>query len=126
MPATNAAIARKHIELSIEIKKTTNIICKDFVVYLATHPTGESYRKIEKESGEEFWSIKARTQTSHQPLKDPDIIIADDKQVRLIVEVKWGTVEGNASTDLKMTGRNGTKSPNFLAPMQCAVSEVPQ
>lgn len=112
-----SAIAEKHIDISIKTKQIAKSNCKDCVVYIATYPIGrpgQSFQRIEEQSGEEFWSIKAWTQPPHHHLKDPDVIITQDDRVKFLVEVKWGMVPGRASTDLLMSPQEWAKLSQLL------------
>ncbi len=96
-------IAKKHIAISVKSKDLAVANCSDSLVYIATYTTGrsgQSYQRLEQESGEEFWSIKAWTSPPHGRLKDPDVIITHGERVKFLVEVKWGAVPGRPSTDL--------------------------
>jgi hypothetical protein len=76
MPPTETTIAQKHTELCIKVKSIAESSCPDWRVYLATYTTGragQSYQRIEQESGEDFWSIRALTPPPHRRLKDPDV-----------------------------------------------------
>ncbi len=112
-----SAIAKKHIEISIKTKQIADVICRGCLVYIATYTTGKSgqvYQRIEQESAEEFWSIKAWTPSPRRRLKDPDVIITRDERVKFLVEVKWGTVPGNTSTDLLMGLEEWAKMDRLL------------
>ncbi len=94
-------IAKKHIDISTKAKELAVTVCADCESCIATHK-GQAYQRIEKESQNEFWSIKAWTQRPHRNLKDPDLIITLHGHVRYFIEVKWGTVPDNPRTDLTM------------------------
>jgi hypothetical protein len=47
-------------------------------------------------------------------LKDPDVIITHEKQVKFLVEVKWGAVPGNTNTDLLMSPEEWGKMARLL------------
>lgn len=110
-------IAKKHIEISIKTKQIAQVICRDCLVYIATYTTGKAgqvFQRIEEQSAEEFWSIKAWTPPPRRRLKDPDLIITHDDRVKFLVEVKWGTVPGNTSTDLLMGLKEWAKMDRLL------------
>ncbi len=112
-----SAIAKKHIEISIKTKQIAKSNCEDCRVYIATYTagrSGQSHQPIEVHSGEEFWSIKAWTPSPHHHLKDPDVIITQGERVKFLVEVKWGTVPGRASTDLLMSPKEWAKLSQLL------------
>ncbi len=113
----NLAIAKKHIDISIRAKQIAAGKDRDWLIYIATHAagiSGQSYQQIEEASGEEFWSIKAWTPAPHRRLKDPDVIITDSKRVKFLVEVKWGTIPGKASTDLLMSPEEWQKIARLI------------
>jgi hypothetical protein len=86
-------IAAKHTDISLGVKQTAARCMPQYKVYVATYTTGRAgqiYQRIEEKSGEEFWSIKAWTPPPRRRLKDPDVIVTYQDQVRFIVEVKWG------------------------------------
>ncbi len=64
MVEAEPTIAAKHIQISIQAKQIAMEVCKDCNTYIATYTSGTSgqaYQRIEEESGEEFWSLKAWT-----------------------------------------------------------------
>lgn len=107
LQSTSNLIADKHIQISLEVKKGTEKLNRELKTYLATYTTGTSgtiYKKLEEQSGEEFWSL--RMHSSKDPdntdgVKDPDIIVVKNKEIKYVIEVKWGFI-GNYtnSTDL--------------------------
>lgn len=126
MLAPDSAIARKHIEICLKVKNIAVSILPDCDVYVATYTagqSGQSYQRIEEECRQEFWSIKAWTLTPPPiRLKDPDVIITRDKCVKFLIEVKWGSVPGRASTDLRMNGDEWRKMEKLLRdPAMCRV-----
>ena len=125
MLTAESAIARKHTAISIQTKQIAMMHCQGCRVYIATYTTGKSgqaYQRIEEESGEEFWSIKAWTPPPHRRLKDPDVIITQEERVTLLVEVKWGALPGRISTDLLINPKEWEKMARlFTEPAMCRV-----
>lgn len=118
MLAADSPIAEKHIDISIKVKQVADSICQHCHVYIATYTTGKAgqfYQRIEQESGKEFWSTKAWTHPPYCRLKDPDVIITHERQVKFLVEVKWGTVPGRGSTDLTMSPEEWEKMARLLS-----------
>jgi hypothetical protein len=61
--------AHGHIEISLQVKRIVQACCPDCDVYVATYAAGRagpSYQGIEEQSGVEFWSIKAWTESSRE------------------------------------------------------------
>jgi hypothetical protein len=125
VPAPESAIAREHIEISIKIKRLADVFCRDCQTYVATYTagaSGQSYQRIEQESGEDFWSIKAWTPPPRSRLKDPDLIITHDRRVKYLVEVKWGSVSGRRSTDMLLSPGEREKMARLMhASAMCRV-----
>ena len=127
MPGPDSAIAKKHIEISLRAKQIAQRALPGCRVYVATYTTGrsgQSYQQIEEHTGEEFWSIRAITPPPppHTRIKDLDLIITDEKQVKLLVEVKWGAVPGSMATDLRIVPDEWQKMARLLAaPAMCRV-----
>lgn len=127
MPDTTLSIARKHISISLQLKHIVSVTRRDLGVFVATYTSGargQSYQSIEEASGEEFWSIKAWTPPPppRRRLKDPDLIITRGSEVRFLVEVKWGAVEGRPGSDLQMNDREWAEFQNILhQPADCII-----
>ena len=125
MSPADLTIAKKHIEISMKAKHIADISCQNSRTYIATYTTGgsgQSYQRIEQESGGEFWSIKCWTPPPRSRLKDPDLIITHDRQVKILVEVKWGAVPGRAGTDLLVSPEEMGKMARLLSsPAMCRV-----
>jgi hypothetical protein len=103
MPSQESAKARKHIAISLQARHIAEECCPGCAVYVATYTTGQAgqaYQRIEEQSGQEFWSIKAWTPPPRRRLKDPDLLITCQDRVRFIVEVKWGALPGCAESDM--------------------------
>lgn len=116
--SSSLAIARRHVTLSLTIKRLAE--SKGFAgsVYIATHALRRAapfYRQSEHESGENFWSIKAWMPSSPREvnLKDPDLIIAEAGKVKFFIEVKWGTISG-IDTDLKLSRKERSEIGRLL------------
>jgi len=125
MYEADSAKARKHIDISIKTKHIAELHCQSYYVYVATYTTGKSgqaYQRIEEESGEEFWSIKALTLSPHHRLKDPDLILTQNERVSFLVEVKWGAIQGQKGSDLQIKPEEWAKMEQlFHEPILCRV-----
>jgi len=82
-------------------------------VYIATHKT-LTYHLAQQVRDEEFWGVKAWTFPPRKPLKDPDVVIAQGEQVKFLVEVKWGAVQGSTKTDLLLSPQEWGKMARLL------------
>jgi hypothetical protein len=110
-------IAAKHTDISLRVKQIAAHCIPQCQVYVATYTAGsagQTYQRIEEKSGEEFWSIKAWTPWPRRRLKDPDVIVTYQDQVRFIVEVKWGAIQGIDDTDLVLTPDEWRKMKDLL------------
>jgi len=99
------AIARKHVDVAVRLKRIATDCCPDNCVYLATH-TQQAYQDVEKQCGAEFWSIRAYSEpdpTRGCYVKAVDAIITLGDRVRFVIEIKWGAVPGKARTDMLLT-----------------------
>jgi hypothetical protein len=115
---TSFAIAKKHVELSLKVKRIAQSKGYGDNVFITTHALRRSalpYREAEKASGEDFYSIKGWIPSSPKAvnLKDPDLIITDESRVKYFIEVKWGKQED--PTDLKLGTEERRKIANLLA-----------
>jgi len=98
--------AQKHIEISLEVKKLVKRKCQEYCVYLATHPTSNDYKEMEKKSEGDFWSLKLRTHPDKIGLKDPDLVITEGDSVKYLIEVKWGAIKGCTTSDVESILKN--------------------
>ena len=117
--------AGRHIAISLQVKRLVQECCPECGVYVATYTAGRSgqaYQRIEEQSGEEFWSIKAWTGPPYRRLKDPDVLVTAGERVRFAVEVKWGAVESSTRTDLEVSRAEWARMEDlFLSPALCRV-----
>lgn len=108
--------AKKHVQISLEVRDIINHTCPKYCVYLATHALGRhgvNYQKIEEESGEKFWSLPFYSQISREgKLKEPDLIVTDGNVVKYLIEVKWGAIEGCPDTDAFISENDRGKIKN--------------
>lgn len=117
MTASASSIAQKHTDISVRTKQIVNASCPDCRVYIATYRTGtagQEYQQIEQDNGEEFWSIKAWSPLPHRRLKDPDLVITHEQQVRYMVEIKWGAIPNRKGSDLLIDDKEQEKIKNLL------------
>ena len=85
------AHARRHIGISLQVKRMVQECSPECGVYVATCATGraaQAYQRPERESGETFWSIKAWTDPPHARLQDPDVLVTAANRVRFAIEVR--------------------------------------
>ncbi len=109
--------AAKHTEFSIRVKHLAARYSPQYTVYIATYTAGAAgqiYQRIEEGSGEEFWSIKAWAPPPRRRLKDPDVLVTYQRQVKFIVEVKWGVIPGAQDTDLILAPDEWRKMKDLL------------
>lgn len=111
--------AAKHIDISIQVKQIVARSRPQYDVYVATYTAGKRgqvYQPIEEGTDEEFWSIRALSPPPppHQRLKDPDVIVTCQDQVKFVVEVKWGALPGIDDTDLDLKADEWRKMRDLL------------
>lgn len=93
--------AEKHIQICIKSERISKKKHPNYGVYIATHPQAE-YKKIEKASGKDFWSLILYSErTNPGKIKEPDIILTESNRVKYVIEVKWGALNGSKDTDIK-------------------------
>lgn len=95
--------AKKHVWITRRIRTITKSVHVNWDVYMATYSADKDYRALEMVGGREFWSIRAYAPSSTRRTKDPDAIIVQGRQVKFLVEVKWGTVLHNPKSDLRLS-----------------------
>lgn len=127
MIVPESPIATKHIELSLRAKRIAKGVYPQFEVLIATYTAGRSgqtYQSVEEMSGEEFWSLKVWSpQKPHRRLKDPDLVIVDSTQVKCLLEIKWGAVQGHSSTDILIKPQERDRMAHLMQePALCRVS----
>ncbi len=118
MLAPDSEIARKHIAISLRVKRIASSCCSKWGSYVATYTAGsagQAYQRIEQDSGEEFWSIKTWTPPPHRRLKDPDVLITQGERVKFLVEVKWGAIQNRPNTDLSISAEEREKIAHLLS-----------
>jgi len=97
--------ARNHVNIALRVKRIAKVCLPGHCVFLAPH-NQRAYQDLERQSGEEFWSVKAYSSSapaSGSRVKDPDAIITQGDRVCFLVEIKWGAVPGAAHTDVPLT-----------------------
>ena len=73
MLSADSTIAKKHIDISIEVKRVAKNMDYADQVYIATHAMGKmtlTFRDAEQVSGEVFWGVHAWTPPPRKRLKD--------------------------------------------------------
>ncbi len=110
--------AKKHIGISLRVKQAINTRFPDYGVYVATYTsgkTGQIYQRVEEETGEEFWSIRAWRPPLNLRLKDPDVLVTDQRVVKFVIEVKWGAISGCTTPDIRPSYDELSKMANLLS-----------
>jgi len=96
LPPHSFAIAKKHIDISLKIEDIVKEFNLPYITYIATYGigrSGQAYQRIEEESMRTYYSIKmysTNPPAQHSQVKDPDVVIIEDRKVKYAIEVKWG------------------------------------
>ncbi len=124
-PALSLAQARKHIGISLRVKEIASRCYPNCDIYIATYTagrSGQSYQAIEEQSGLEFWSIRGLAHPTNERIKDPDVLITSDDQVKVLIEVKWGAIPQGLKTDMKAENKEWEDLRRLLGgPAKCRV-----
>lgn len=109
--------ARKHIRVSLSIRDAIQRFASPhyhLTAYVGTYTAGRGgqvYQAAEERSGETFWSVRMLSSEGEVGLKYPDVIVTLGDKVRYLIEVKWGAIRRETTTDIDEACLQDIESP---------------